>query len=66
MKLTACMKWSLRMAIILVAVTSLDALVVLFTPHPRIWAAVIPALIPILTACFVIIPMQIEKRRPNI
>jgi hypothetical protein len=53
------------MGLILIAVTSLDALVGLIVPHPRAWAAVIPMLIPILTAAFVIIPMTIEARRPR-
>jgi hypothetical protein len=50
------MKWALRMAAILVGVTLLDALVVLFVDRPLLWAAVIPGLIPLLTAIFVIIP----------
>ncbi len=65
MKPSACLKWPLRMGLILIAVTSLDALVGLIVPHPRAWAAVIPMLIPILTAAFVIIPMTIEARRPR-
>jgi hypothetical protein len=56
------MKWPLRMVVILFAVTALDALGVLFLRSPRLWATAIPALIPALTAIFVIIPMRKERR----
>jgi hypothetical protein len=35
----------------------------MFAARPMPWAAVIPALIPLLTALFVIIPMQGRQRR---
>lgn len=63
MKLHPDMKWVWRMAAILVAVTLIDALVVLFAAHPLPWAAVIPATIPLLTAFFVIIPFINESKQ---
>jgi hypothetical protein len=56
MKLHPDMKWVWRMAAILVVVALIDALVVLFVARPLLWAAVIPGLIPLLTAIFVVIP----------
>jgi hypothetical protein len=52
------MKWILRMAAILLVVVSADALAVMLAPRPLPWAVAIPALIPLLTAVFVIIPMM--------
>jgi hypothetical protein len=51
------------MGAILLFVTGLDGVVVMFAARPMPWAAVIPALIPLLTALFVIIPMQGRQRR---
>jgi hypothetical protein len=55
------MKWLLRMAAILTGVGLLDVLVVLAAPRPLPWAAIIPGLIPVLTAVFVIRPMQRDR-----
>jgi hypothetical protein len=45
------------MATILVVAGLTDALVVMFASHPLPWAVLIPALIPLLTATFVIVPI---------
>jgi hypothetical protein len=45
------------MAMVLVGVGLADALVVGFAARPLLWAALIPALIPLLTVIFVIRPM---------
>jgi hypothetical protein len=59
------LKWAIRMALILVLVALADGLFVFFAPKPLPWAAVIPALIPVLTSIFVIIPMiRAEKPTP--
>jgi hypothetical protein len=63
MNLPAGMKWPLRMAVILVAITALDAMGVVFIPSPRFWATAVPALIPALTVVFVVIPILNERRR---
>ncbi len=56
------LRWPLKMAAILLLVVLADGLVVLFVQKPLPWAIAIPALIPLLTAVFVIIPMiQAEK-----
>ncbi len=57
------MRWMLRMATVLVGVGALDAAVVLVVPRPLPWAAIIPALIPLLTAVLVIIPMLNDRKR---
>jgi len=57
------LKWAFRMGAILLFVTGLDGVVVMFAARPMPWAAVIPALIPLLTALFVIIPMQGRQSR---
>ncbi len=57
------LKWVSRMGAILVLVTGLDAAVVMFVARPMPWAVVIPTLIPLLTALFVIIPMQSRRGR---
>jgi peptidoglycan/LPS O-acetylase OafA/YrhL len=62
MKNIWCVKWPLRMAIILVLVVGIDAIAVLVADRPQPWAALIPALIPVLTAVFVIVPMMKEAR----
>lgn len=58
------LKWASRMGAILLLVTGLDGAVVMFAAHPMPWAVVIPTLIPLLTALFVIIPMQ-GRQRPD-
>jgi len=55
-------KWAGRMAAILVLVVAAEVPIVLFTRKPLPWVAVIPALIPILTAVFVIIPMMTTEK----
>jgi hypothetical protein len=56
-------RWLLRMVAIVLLVGLADALVVEFTRRPLPWAVIIPALIPLLTAVFVIIPMiRAEKQ----
>jgi hypothetical protein len=51
-------KWAERRVAILVLVAAAEVPIVLFTRKPLPWPAVIPALIPILTAVFVLIPMM--------
>ncbi len=63
MKLHSDMKWVLRMAAILVGVGLIDALVVLFAAHPLPWAVTVPALIPLFTATFVLVPWISETRQ---
>ena len=60
-------KWAGRMAAILVLVAAAEVPIVLFTRKPLPWVAVIPALIPILTAVFVISPMMTAEKsaRPD-
>jgi hypothetical protein len=56
------LKWTGRTASILILVAAADALAVYFVRKPILWAVSIPALIPVLTALFVIIPiMKAEK-----
>ncbi len=45
------------MATVLVVVGLTDALVVSFAPRPLLWAVLIPALTPLLTVIFVILPL---------
>jgi hypothetical protein len=40
---------AIRMGILLVSVCALDAAVAFLVPHPRLWCAIIPGLIPVLT-----------------
>jgi hypothetical protein len=40
---------AIRMAILLCTVAAIDAAAALLIPNPRLWCAVIPALIPIFT-----------------
>jgi len=56
------MRWALRMAAVLLAAALADGLVVMLAPRPLPWAVMIPALIPLLTAVFVIIPMLNAKK----
>ena len=58
-------KWAGRMAAILVLVAAAEVPIVLFTRKPLPWVVVIPALIPILTAVFVIIPMMTTDKSPR-
>jgi hypothetical protein len=55
-------KWAGRMAAILVLVAAAEVPIVLFTRKPLPWLAVIPGLIPILTAVFVIRPMMTAEK----
>lgn len=50
-------KWVARMMSILIVVAVADALVAMFARRPLPWVAVIPAIIPLLFAVFVVIPM---------
>ncbi len=52
------MQWLSRMAAIMLAGGLADGLVVWLAPHPLPWAAMIPALIPLMTVIFVVIPMR--------
>ncbi len=52
------MQWLSRMAAIMLAGGMADGLVVWLAPHPLPWAAMIPALIPLMTVIFVVIPMR--------
>ena len=45
---------AIRMGILLFSVCALDAVVALAVPHPRLWCAVIPGLIPLLTPALLI------------
>jgi hypothetical protein len=51
-----------RMAILLCSVAAIDAVVALLLQHPRLWCALIPALIPLLTPAVLFIPY---KKRAN-
>jgi hypothetical protein len=51
------------MVVIVLLVGLADALVVEFTRRPLPWAVIIPALIPLLTAFFVIIPMMRDEKQ---
>ena len=57
MEISSQLKWPLRMATVLVVVGLTDALVVSFAPRPLLWAVLIPALTPLLTVVFVILPL---------
>ncbi len=57
------LKRAIRMALILVLVAAVDGLFVFYARKPLPWAAVIPALIPLLTGIFVILPM-IRAEKP--
>jgi hypothetical protein len=48
-----------RMAVLLCCVVALDAAVGWFAPHPRVWCAIIPGLIPLMT------PLAIFKFTPG-
>jgi hypothetical protein len=62
-KFSPLAKLALRLAVILTVVTALDATVVMVAPNPRLWATLIPALIPLLTIAFILVPMM-RGRRP--
>lgn len=57
------MKWALRLMAVIFAVGVVDIVVVTFSPRPLPWAAIIPGLVPVLTAVFVIIPMMRAEKR---
>jgi len=48
---------------VIFAVGVVDIVVVTFSPRPLPWAAIIPGLVPVLTAVFVIIPMMRAEKR---
>ncbi len=50
-------KWAARMFSILLVVGIADALIALFMRRPLPWTIIPPALMPLLVAVFVIIPM---------
>jgi len=50
------------MATVLAVVGLTDALAVGFAPRPLLWAVLIPALTPLLTVIFVILPMLRNPR----
>ena len=45
-----------RMMVLLCVVVAIDAAVALLAPHPAIWCAMIPALIPLLTPVAIFFP----------
>jgi hypothetical protein len=51
-----------RMAILLCSVAAIDAAVAFFLQHPKVWCALIPVLIPLLTPAVLFIPY---KKRAN-
>jgi hypothetical protein len=61
-EISSQLKWPLRMATVLVVVGLTDALAVGFAPRPLLWAVLIPALTPLLTVIFVILPMLRNPR----
>jgi hypothetical protein len=56
-EISSQVRWPLRMATVLVVVCLTDALVVMFAPRPLLWAILIPALTPLLTVIFVVLPL---------
>jgi hypothetical protein len=56
------LKWYGRMGLIVVLVALAEGLVGVFARKPFPWVAVIPCLIPLLSAIFVIIPMMREEK----
>jgi len=57
------LEWAFRMGAILLLVCGLDGAVAMFVARPLPWVALVPGLIPLLTALFVIIPMQRRRGR---
>jgi hypothetical protein len=51
------LKWAGRMMLIILLVAVADGLVGAFARKPLPWVAVIPALIPVLTCVFVVLPI---------
>lgn len=62
------LKWCMRMMSILLLVGLAEILVVLFVPKPLPWVALIPALIPLLTAFLIILPLAKGEKptRPSV
>jgi len=59
------LKWAVRMMLILLLVGVAEILVVLFVPRPLPWVALIPVIIPLLTAVLIILPIaRAEKPTP--
>jgi hypothetical protein len=59
------LKWAVRMMLILLLVGVAEILVVLFVPRPLPWVALIPVVIPLLTAVLIILPIaRAEKPTP--
>jgi hypothetical protein len=53
---------ALRMGVLLCVVCALDVAAVFLTAKPRLWCALIPALIPILTPAVIFSPRVRSKR----
>jgi hypothetical protein len=56
------LKWCARLISIVFLVAVADALVVIFMRRPFPFTVIIPCLVPILVAVFVIIPMSTAQR----
>ena len=56
-------KWAARFLSIVLLVAAADALVAMFMRRPFPWTVILPALIPLLVAALVIVPMIVGKRR---
>lgn len=57
------MKWAARFMLVVLLAGVADVLVVMFAQRPMPWAAIIPALTPLLVATFVILPMNRAEKR---
>jgi hypothetical protein len=53
---------AIRMAILLISVCALAVAAVFLAPNPRLWCAIIPALIPLLTPV-VLLPLLAKSRK---
>jgi uncharacterized protein (DUF486 family) len=59
------LKWAVRLISLVVLVALADGLVVFFVRKPFPWDVLIPAVLPVLIAVFVILPMtRAEKAAP--
>ena len=56
-------RWPWRLAAILLLVSLSEILVAIFVPKPLPWTVLIAALIPLLTALFVGIPIMNAKKQ---
>jgi predicted ferric reductase len=59
------LKWVVRLMLLVLLVAVADSLVVLFARKPFPWNVLIPAILPVLIAIFVILPMiKVQKPAP--